>query len=135
MTTSTTETYKYLRVDLLNENTPPANVWNIHLGATGCESPSPADPPAVDCAKPNRPEISIASFDPASDVVVADLASLLTGSDVSVNTMDTPPGCMSFPPDVTDCAMVFPNLGLSFDTGACDGDCAGQTFFTAQAQQ
>lgn len=122
--------YKYLRADLRNEGIAPDNVWNIHLGATGCDSPSPADPPAEECAKPNRPTITLAAFDPASDVISLDLAALLANSDVSVNTLDTPPGCMSFPPDVDDCAQIFPDLGLSWDTGACDANCANQVLFS-----
>ncbi|MEM9488654.1 MAG: MbnP family copper-binding protein [Myxococcota bacterium] len=127
--------YKYLRVDLLNDNPAPGNAWNIHLGATGCESAGPTEAPASECARPNRPEYSFAAFDPTTEEVVMDLAAILDGSDVSINTLDTPPGCMSFPPDVDDCAQVFPSLGLSFDTGLCVEDCANQTLFTVQDKQ
>ena len=36
------------------------------------------------------------------------------------------------PADAADCAEVFPNLGLDWDTGACDGDCAAQTMFRVE---
>lgn len=118
--------YKFVRFDMSNDNAAPMNNWFLHLGSTGCESDGMATPPTTECAKPNRPTYRFEDFVPGTDTLVFDLADVLAASDVGTNTMDTPPGCMSFPADAVDCATVFPSLGLDWDTGACDGDCAGQ---------
>ena len=72
---------------------------------------------------------SIANNDPSADYPAAVLGA---GADITTNTMDTPPGCQSFPPDVNECdgGGVFPALGLDWDTGACANDCADQTVFS-----
>jgi len=124
--------YKFARVDTTNSNAAPNNRWFFHLGSTGCESDAATVAPASECAKPNRPRYSFDAFDAATDTVVFDLGDLLADTDVSANTPDTPPGCMSFPADVTDCAEVFPNLGLDWDTGACTNGCDQQTLFTVE---
>lgn len=119
--------YKFARIDLLTEATELPGYF-IHLGSTGCESASSVVAPEKACARPNRVEVRLEGFDPARDVIVADLASLVAGVDLGDNTPE-PPGCMSGPTD-PDCAAVFAGFGLSLETGVCaDDDCAGQAFF------
>lgn len=119
--------YKYLRIDFLDDASP-ANGWNIHLGAGGCESADAMTPPSSPCAKPNIPEIRLTGFDPLTDTISLDAAALVANADVSVNTASTPPGCMSNPMEPDDCGPVFGALGLDFATGACADGCADQTF-------
>ena len=131
---------KFVRFDLLVDNFPADNFgWNTHLGAQGCtngDPPNPNEPPVEACTRPQRPAIALDAFDPDTNVVVVDAGSLLADVDVSSNVQGAP-GCMSFyPPDPTmqdaDCADVFPNYGLSWDTGDCVDDCAAQTFITLE---
>jgi uncharacterized repeat protein (TIGR04052 family) len=114
---------KFLRVDLSVGDV----TWPVHLGSGQCESGSGATPPAIACGRPNLPQISVSEFDPETSVLVLDLAALVASSDLSVNT--GAPGCQSFPDDTADCTPLFPKLGLSFETGACEGDCNGQSAF------
>lgn len=124
--------YKFLRIDLTNDNTPPDNAWNIHLGSQGCMSDGPTDPPDNACSRPGRPAIALDGFDPANDVIVADIAALLDGIDVNANTENSPPGCQSFMPDVDECTDLFPHFGLSWESGDCENGCADQTFFSVE---
>lgn len=125
--------YKFLRVDLGNGAAPPADRWNIHLGSTGCASASPLTPPESACAKPNRALVSLSGFDPRTGTVVLDVAALTAGVDVTTNTAETAPGCMSGATDAPECAGVFANLGLDFAAGDCAAGCAGQSAFRAEA--
>jgi len=83
----------------------------VHLGSTGCASAASTAAPTVACANPNLVSASFPQFDAATDSVVVDLADLLQFSDVTINTPETSPGCMS---GVTDpeCAGVFRGFGL-----------------------
>ena len=58
---------------------------------------------------------------------LADFEALVADAPLSTNQEGTPAGCMS-PPDDSDCAPIFKNLGLPF------GDEPGgtQTFFSAE---
>ena len=120
--------YKFARIDVRPTGGDP---WNVHLGSTGCVSDGPTDAPEAECGKPNRPSVRLTGFDPLTTPIQMDLAALLEGVDVSSNTMDTPPGCMSNPTDTAECPALFSNLGLSFDSGACESGCADQSFFSA----
>lgn len=125
--------YKHLRVDFqVNREVPER--WNVHVGSTGCVSDAPTQGPAEACAQPNVATITLEDFVPGSDSVAVDLGELAGGLDLGVNTADTPPGCMSAPSEPQDCAPVFEGLGLSFDSGACEADCAGQSLFSAAAR-
>jgi uncharacterized repeat protein (TIGR04052 family) len=117
---------KFLRVDLVVGD----GAWHVHLGSALCDSTSPATPPETACGRPNRPQISVSGFDPETSVLVLDVAALVAGSDLTVNT--GAPGCQSFPDDTEDCTPLFPRLGLSFATGACEGDCSGQSAFRVE---
>lgn len=123
--------YKFVRIDL---KTPPVVTgtqtltdWFIHLGSTNCPSPDGVTPPTGPCARPNRATITLNNFNPSSDVVVADLAGLLTGVNLSQNT-PAPPGCMSGAND-PDCQNLFPNFGLDVASGSCNNTCADQKLF------
>jgi uncharacterized repeat protein (TIGR04052 family) len=94
----------------------------VHLGSTGCASAASTAAPTATCANPNLVSASFPEFDAATDSVVVDLADLLQFSDVTVNTPETSPGCMS---GVTDpeCADVFRGFGL---------DGSGQKLFSVK---
>ncbi|MBS7538892.1 MbnP family copper-binding protein [Ancylobacter lacus] len=135
--------YKFVRIDLSTTGTPQTLTvgetpkfgdkeaskklgFAIHLGSTVCAAGSTAEKP-TDCKNPNRPVISFLAFDPAKDVVVADLKGLLQGVNIDVNAPDTPAGCMSSPND-PDCNPLMKNFGLWFD----DQPSGEQTFFRVQ---
>ena len=73
-------------------------------------------------------EIVLKGFNIATDVVIADLKSLLDGANVDVNQPKTASGCMSSQGD-SDCAPIFANLGLSFAGNVSPG----QKFFKPEA--
>lgn len=98
-----------------------AGFWPLHLGSTGCQSEASTIAPVSECANPNTVEILLGNFDLSSDIVVADILSLLQGVDLSQSLELMPPGCMSGPSD-PDCSVLFSNLGLSPDS-------QGQNFF------
>jgi len=108
--------YKFARID----GRSGTNAFNIHLGSTGCTG----DPMAgtVTCSEPNRPEYTFMGFDPARNVVVADLARLVATTDVS-RDMGGAPGCMSGLMD-PECRTILPAFGISMG-----GAPAMQTFF------
>ncbi|MEM9948419.1 MAG: MbnP family copper-binding protein [Cyanobacteria bacterium P01_D01_bin.36] len=88
-----------------------ATPFAIHLGSVGCQMDS-AQPP-VNCTLPHRSEIVLNDFDPAENVVVADISALLADTDMSQNQEGTAVGCMSNPMD-NDCSGILQNFGLSF---------------------
>lgn len=112
--------HKFLRIDGRTQDatgTVLVQGWNIHLGSTGCDGSASGG--VTRCANPNRPEVTLMNFDPAANTVVADLGRLVSGVDLSRANAD--PGCMSAPGD-TDCASVFPTLGIPFgSTPAAQG--------------
>lgn len=124
--------YKFARVDFAVQSDPPSR-WNVHLGSTGCVSDAPVIAPDEPCSRPNRPTIEV-ELDPDADALQIDLLALVGGSDLSANTADTPPGCMSNPAEPDDCTPVFDALGLDFATGSCTTDCADQDVFDATAR-
>jgi uncharacterized repeat protein (TIGR04052 family) len=103
--------YKFIRVDSVNLDGDP---FVFHLGSTMCTGMPPVTP--ASCARPNRPEVEMADFDPDTDVILADWAALVADSDLTTNQTDTAPGCQSEPFD-DDCRVMFRNIGLDFDTG------------------
>lgn len=104
--------YKFLRVDMrATQGDSAATAWVIHLGSTGCTGAPGAKAP-TSCSHGNRPEIALSGFDPAHDVIVADLAALLSRSDVRKNQPQTAMGCMAAPNDA-DCGGLFASLGLA----------------------
>lgn len=91
------------------------NTYLIHLGSTGCEDSARSD--LFDCANPNRAKIVLEDFNPEDNVVIADLAELLSQTDLTSNQANTPTGCMSSPDD-RDCLGIMENLGLSSQNAA-----------------
>ena len=110
--------YKFLRIDT------PAGDFNFHLGSTGCQSNGPSQPP-TSCSAPNVATVALSGFDPVHSVILADLKALLSQTDVTANTPNTDPGCMSSPID-PDCGPLFDSLGLNFPAGTAK---SGQRFF------
>lgn len=115
--------YKFLRIDSGNLSMTD---WRMHLGSTACDG-DPVGGGTTACGNPNRPEVELATFDPATDTVVADFAALVDGAALDVNQPETQVGCQSAPAD-GDCAVLFDNLGLPFG-----GSPAGtQSFFSVE---
>ena len=143
--------YKFLRVDIENEATAMTRkqidrsemkegemnhgemnhqgdsnqTFLIHLGSTGCQETAGGE--TYECNNPNRSDIVLEDFDPENNIVVADLASLVSQTDLTSNQPDTPAGCMSSPEDM-DCQNIMQNLSLPFDDAAA----AEQTFFRVE---
>lgn len=110
--------YKYVRIEGRTTGQPG---YVFHLGATGCSGEASMGTRV--CARPHVPSIELDGFDPASDVVVADLAALFAGSDLDVDAGGAP-GCQADESD-PDCAPIFEAIGLG----------AGpQTFFRVEAR-
>ncbi|MBK9034232.1 MAG: metallo-mystery pair system four-Cys motif protein [Myxococcales bacterium] len=86
--------------------------FNLHVGSTGCPGTNPQEPPTGPCVNPNRAAITLTGVGPTS-TIVADIAPVLAGVDVAVNTAMTAPGCMSFPGD-PECETIFPKLALPY---------------------
>jgi len=100
--------YKFLKID----GAVGMAGFNVHLGSTGCGTMG-TTPPTGACANPNIMDVALTGFSPATSVIVADVARVLDGVDVTVNTAMTAPGCMSFPND-PECNTVLPKLGLAY---------------------
>ncbi|GAA5127561.1 MbnP family protein [Alloalcanivorax gelatiniphagus] len=97
-----------------------SNVFFIHLGSTACEGEAVNGERT--CANGNRPDVEVDGFDLRQHAVRMDLASLLSGNDITVN-QGGPFGCMSSDVD-QDCLPIFERLGLPFPGGDPDGDFA-----------
>lgn len=123
--------YKFLRVDYAVQ-TEPMSRWNVHLGSSGCTSDGPTLAPDEPCARPNRPTITLEGADPLTTPIQADLLALVTDADVTANTPESPPGCMTNPLEPDDCTPEFDALGLDFESGVCVDGCSGQTVFSFQ---
>lgn len=87
--------------------------WFLHVGSTVCAANSQTEVPSS-CANPNRISVIFPEFDATTNVVVIDPAPVVAEADLTINTPETAPGCMSFPGDA-DCVTVMPKLGLPFD--------------------
>lgn len=130
---------KFVRIDLNVDELPPNNNWNIHLGSQGCMNagPDPMMPPDADCTRPQRPAIALDSFDPTTNVIVADIGALLNGVNITENIAG-PAGCQSLMADndmnsgTSDCDDLFPNYGMDWATGDCADNCSAQTFFSVE---
>ncbi len=112
--------YKHVRMDVAG--------WNIHLGSTNCTGEN-AD---ATCSNGNRPIYTLENIDLSADKIVFDYATLVTNSDISMNTENTPPGCMSRADD-PECGEVFKSLGLDLATGQClNNDCDSQNWVRSE---
>jgi uncharacterized repeat protein (TIGR04052 family) len=104
------EGYRFMKVDTGDDK------FRIHIGSTGCDSPAANQPPAT-CAHPNVATITLTGFNPEHSVIIADLAALMSDSNLDMNQANTTPGCQSDADD-QDCAPLFQDLGLTFPGGA-----------------
>lgn len=126
--------YKFLRIEGQAQNPASAlrmatpNTFLIHIGSTDCPSDDVMHPPTGPCTHPNVPEVTLASFDPSTQTIVADLAQLVTDVDLDIARPMPPPGCMSGQDD-PDCPLIFAHLGLPFGTTPAP---ATQAFFRVQ---
>lgn len=105
--------YKFLRLDGTG---PEVEGWRFHLGSTQCVGD--AEGQVERCGAPNRPDVELLG-DPTEGMIVFDVDALLAGVDLTSNTPDTAPGCMSSPDD-PECGPLFDHLGLAFGEGAGD---------------
>jgi uncharacterized repeat protein (TIGR04052 family) len=98
--------YKFLRFDARVTEGGQSASYIFHLGSTGCTMSNRV----ARCASPNRSTIVLQNFDPAKNVVVADLASMFRDADLGRLARDG--GCMSSPGDA--CQPVMRDLGVTF---------------------
>jgi uncharacterized repeat protein (TIGR04052 family) len=99
--------------------------WMVHLGSTGCKG-NPATGEIVSCAHENRFTVTFDRFDPKTQQVNFDLATLFKESDLFVDKGGAV-GCMSAPDD-PECPAIFKALGLNLiETSAGAGDAGRQT--------
>ena len=90
--------YKYMRLDT------DLPFYRVHLGASACDDD-------FNCEEPNIATFSFESFDHKTEQVQLDLKTLLSDSDLTQNTEDTPPCCMGQGDD-PDCQVVFNHFNL-----------------------
>jgi uncharacterized repeat protein (TIGR04052 family) len=100
--------YKFIKAD----GTVGGAGFNLHLGSTGCNATG-STPPSSPCTSPNVIDVTFTGYAPATSVIVADIGRVLADVDVSTNTAQTAPGCMSFPGD-PECNTILPKLGLAY---------------------
>ena len=100
--------YKFIRYD--NIVTSNGNEFRVHIGSTNCTGDGRGN---ATCGNSNRIEVDL-PFDVTQDTVVVQLANFLANSDVTFNTPESPPGCMSAPDD-PECVPVFAAAGLPYD--------------------
>lgn len=113
--------YKFLRMDGAARGIPG---WRLHLGSTNCEAD--VDGNITGCGQPNRPSVTLDSFDWAQDTIVLDVADLLVKANLDADVAG-PPGCMSAPTDV-ECEQYFEPLGIPW----AGGTIPAQTAFSVQ---
>jgi uncharacterized repeat protein (TIGR04052 family) len=109
--------YKFLRTE--GATADQSSAFTVHVGSTGC---APDSTGQTQCANLNNAEIELDNFDPQSNEVVADLAALMAGSDLSADAL-----CQS-DPTTTVCGPPFQRLGLPFP----GTNAATQTFFRVE---
>jgi len=113
--------YKFTTIDLETGRAPDAAAmpghgasgFSIHLGSVDCGAGSPRSAPEQPCATPNRASYRLGAFDPVTQLVVLDLATLLSASDITGNAPGSVSGCMSGAGD-DDCVPIMDRFGLSF---------------------
>lgn len=81
----------------------------VHVGSMGC-SGTIVDASSIACQKPNRNRVELTGFDPSNSTIVADLAAVFAGVDLSEGSV-----CHSSGPR---CAAPFQALGVDFESGA-----------------
>ncbi|BDV36038.1 MbnP family copper-binding protein [Methylocystis iwaonis] len=105
------------------DGTVTVSTWMLHLGSTGCRGDA-VKGEITSCASANRIPVKFASFDPARQRVVLDLAALFSGIDLGQDKGFST-GCMSGPAD-PECGPMFENLALRLKETALDANDAGK---------
>lgn len=125
----------FFRFDAVADAAGTPRNFFVHLGSTGCSNGSTSDPnapPAQACVNPNRPRICLDYTRIAQgQAIVADIAPLISELDVTQNTPQTAPGCMSAPGD-PECATIIPKFGLDFATPGAVVPRRPQALFSVQ---
>ena len=99
--------YKFFRFDTRVRDASGASAAYIfHLGSTGCTMSNNV----AHCANLNRPTIGLTRFDPAKNVIVADLAAMYKNADVYALARGG--GCMSNADDA--CQPAMQDLGIAW---------------------
>jgi uncharacterized repeat protein (TIGR04052 family) len=112
--------YRFVRLDV---STTGNERYFFHLGSSGCQLA--ADTGEVTCASPNRPAIELSGFNPATDVVVADVAAAFAGLDVDDPSKGS--SCMSSGTTNALCPSFFSAFGLKYGSSPA----SAPTFFRA----
>lgn len=136
--------YKFARIDFVppmsgmkhdapspSQHSPgkqPRESFAIHLGSTGCNANNNRQKPGS-CTNPNTATISLDNFNPQTNVIVADIRSLVSNTNLSKNQPETGIGCMSEPKD-GDCAGIMTSFGLPWNNQP-----ARQSFFRIAPQR
>lgn len=117
--------YKFFKMDaaVAGTGTSAGAPFFLHLGSSGCPGSNATAGPTSPCEYPNRVTYQLAGFNASTSTVVADVASILATTDVTVNTAGTAPGCMSEPAD-PECSIILPMMGVN--------DAAPQVLFTVE---
>jgi uncharacterized repeat protein (TIGR04052 family) len=113
--------HKFARIEFTT--TGLSRGYFLHLGSTGCTPNTTKLTIPTQCAAPNRVDVTLADFNPETDVIVADLAELFKDVDLDSGEKQSG-GCMSSPKDAA-CAPVFRQFGLPFGSQPA----GQQTFF------
>ena len=101
--------YKFVRLDLRAGAKP--GPWFVHLGSVACTPGGAPSTVPTQCAQPNNPTITLTGFDPLRSPVIADVATLLSRSDLSRTA-----GCMSNRAS-PGCPAVLKSFGVMPDGG------------------
>ena len=104
--------YKFFRADFVASGA--AGPFNFHLGSTGCDGDASTGGTTA-CDRPNVTEVTFASFDVDTDVVVVDYGALMATTDLGTDAGGAP-GCMSGVAD-PECTTVFAGIGVDIATG------------------
>lgn len=103
--------------------------WNVHIGATGC-SGDPTLGNETSCTNPNRLGLKFDGFNPNTQKIVMDVASLFKNAELDFS-YTAPTGCMSGPTD-PECPAIFKALGIDMTTGKTATGTAVQTVFSVK---
>ncbi|HET9393870.1 MAG TPA: MbnP family copper-binding protein [Candidatus Rubrimentiphilum sp.] len=99
--------YKFLRFDARVASSGRSASYILHVGSTGCVLSAKI----AHCASPNRATVDLDGFDPAKNVIVADVADLFADADLM--QLAQKGGCMSGRGDA--CQPVMRDLGVTFE--------------------
>ncbi len=123
---------KFAKIELTDPDgatgTWVAKTFNLHLGSTGCTG-NPAVGETVACAKANRMDVSLATFNPGTQKLAVDVRAMAAGTNITVNAAGAP-GCMSGATD-PECLKVFEALGIDWKA---DGTGTGLSLAGGTAQ-